>query len=64
MCGYDKVGAFRNQILNFARAICGEEGLLIDSDDALASVEVVEAAYESLRKNHWTAVNNGDGAKA
>ena len=62
--GYDKVGAFRNQILNFARAISGEEGLLIDSDDALASVEVVEAAYESLQRNHWTAVNNGNGAKA
>ena len=62
--GYDKVGAFRNQILNFARAISGEEGLLIDSDDALASVEVVEAAYESLQRNHWTAVNNGNGARA
>jgi predicted dehydrogenase len=61
--GYDKVGAFRNQILNFARSIAGEEGLLIDSEDALASVEVVEAAYESLRQNHWTAVNNGGGAK-
>jgi predicted dehydrogenase len=60
--GYDKVGAFRNQILNFARAISGEEGLLIDSDDALASVEVVEAAYESLRQNHWTTVANGESA--
>ena len=62
--GYDKVGAFRNQILNFARSIAGEEGLLIDSEDALASVEVVEAAYESLRQNHWTHVSNGDNANA
>ena len=60
--GYDKVGAFRNQILNFARSIAGEEGLLIDSEDALASVEVVEAAYESLRQNHWTTVANGESA--
>ncbi len=60
--GYDKVGAFRNQLLNFARAIAGQEGLLIDSDDALASVEVVEAAYESLRQNHWTTVANGESA--
>jgi predicted dehydrogenase len=57
--GYDKVGAFRNQIVNFANAINGEERLIIDSDDALASVEVVEAAYESLSQNHWTPVANG-----
>jgi predicted dehydrogenase len=57
--GYDKVGAFRNQIHNFSRAIAGKERLLIDAVDALASVEVVEAAYESLDRNHWTAVRNG-----
>ena len=60
--GYDKVGAFRNQIVNFANAIKGEDRLLIDTTDALASVEVVEAAYESLRENHWTPVNNGHTA--
>ncbi len=60
--GYDKVEAFRSQIDNFARAIAGEEKLLITSDDALASVEVVEAAYAALRQNRWTTVNtvNGD----
>jgi predicted dehydrogenase len=57
--GYDKVGAFRNQILNFANAIHGKEALIIKAEDAVASVEVVEAAYESLGKNHWTAVKNG-----
>lgn len=56
--GYDKVGAFRNQIVNFAKSIGGRERLLIDPSDALASVEVVEAAYKSLREDHWTAVNN------
>jgi predicted dehydrogenase len=56
--GYDKVDAFRSQIVNFANAINGNEQLLIDADDALASVEVVEAAYESLSQNHWTPVNN------
>jgi predicted dehydrogenase len=60
--GYDKVGAFRNQIINFAAAINGVEKLLIDADDAIASVEVVEAAYESLSKTHWTAVKNGHTA--
>jgi predicted dehydrogenase len=60
--GYDKIEAFRNQILNFANAISGTENLLITSDDALASVEVVEAAYQSLSENHWTQVKNGEPA--
>lgn len=60
--GYDKVGAFRNQIVNFANAIKGEDRLLIGADDAIASVEVVDAAYESLSQNHWTTVKNGQNA--
>ena len=60
--GYDKIGAFRNQIVNFTRAIHGEEALLINAEDAVASVEVVEAAYQSLRQNHWTEVRNGSAA--
>ena len=57
--GYDKLQAFRNQIDNFARAIRGEERLLITAEDALASVEVIETAYTVLRQNHWTAVGCG-----
>jgi predicted dehydrogenase len=56
--GYDKVQAFRSQIENFSRAIKGREALLIDADDAFASVRVIEAAYDSLRENHWTSVKN------
>jgi predicted dehydrogenase len=55
--GYDKVQAFRNQIDNFSHAIVGEEALLVTPEDALASVEVVEAAYAALRENRWTTVN-------
>ena len=62
--GYDKVQAFRSQICNFARAINGDEILLINGTDALASVRVVEAAYDSLRENHWREVNNGVAALA
>jgi len=62
--GYDKVGAFRNQLQNFTRAIRGEEKLLINGTDAVASVEVVEAAYESLGGNHWTAVKNGNSSNS
>jgi len=62
--GYDKVGAFRNQILNFSRSIRGDEVLLINGKDALASVRVIEAAYQSLRQNHWIGVSNGASATA
>ncbi len=55
--GYSKLQAFRSQIANFAGAIRGEEELRITAEDALASVEVVEAAYRSLRQQHWTTVN-------
>ena len=54
--GYDKVGAFSNQLKNFAGAIAGEEDLIIDSNDALASVMTMETAYEALRSNEWHTV--------
>jgi predicted dehydrogenase len=56
--GYDKVQAFRRQIQNFSRALRGRERLLIDAEDAIASVEVIEAAYESLRASHWLPVRH------
>ncbi|HEV8725029.1 MAG TPA: Gfo/Idh/MocA family oxidoreductase [Candidatus Binatia bacterium] len=55
--GYNKVQAFRSQILNFTKAIRGEEALLITPEDALASVEVIEAAYSALRQDHWVPVD-------
>ena len=58
--GYDKVQAFVNQIENFAGAINGKEELLINSEDALASVEVIETAYASLRNLRWQAVGVND----
>jgi predicted dehydrogenase len=54
--GYHKVQAFRDQLANFAAAILGEDRLLITAQDALASVEVIEAAYRSLDKSQWTPV--------
>jgi predicted dehydrogenase len=55
--GYDKLEAFRSQIKNFCMAIRGEQALLIDAEDALASVEVIEASYAALRQNQWIAVD-------
>lgn len=54
--GYDKVQAFRSKIENFAKAISGKEELLTKPEDALASVEVIEAAYKSLNQNLWQKV--------
>ncbi len=54
--GYDKVAAFRKQVENFSRAILGQEPLLITDEDALASVRVIDAAYQSLRRNDWVPV--------
>jgi predicted dehydrogenase len=54
--GYEKVQAFRAQIGNFARAIRGEDELRIGLEDALASVEVIEAAYQALHGSRWTAI--------
>ena len=55
--GYDKVAAFKNQIENFADAIQRGKPLVVTPADALASVEVVEAAYESMRNSHWESVS-------
>lgn len=55
--GYDKVQAFVSQLDNFSRAINGTEPLRITAADALASVEVIEAAYAALRRSQWTAIN-------
>jgi len=54
--GYDKVQAFRNQIENFARSLCGLEPLLITEVDAAASVQVIESAYAALRRHRWTPI--------
>jgi predicted dehydrogenase len=54
--GYNKVQAFRDGLGNFARACRDGEPLLITAQDSLASVQVIEAAYRSLREPHWTGV--------
>ncbi len=54
--GYDKVQAFRSKIENFRNAIVSGEELLTKPEDALASVEVIEAAYKSLNQSLWQKV--------
>lgn len=55
--GYDKVQAFRSNIINFCGGIRGEEALLVTPGDAMASVEVIEAAYAALARSQWTKVS-------
>jgi predicted dehydrogenase len=54
--GYDKVGAMGGSVENFCKAVAGREALLITAEDAIASVAVVEQAYESMRSAHWVPV--------
>jgi predicted dehydrogenase len=42
---------------NFCAALRGEDRLLITAADALASVQVIEAAYASMNRDDWVAVS-------
>ena len=44
------------EVVNFARTILGRESLLITADDAIASVDVIAAAYRSITRRQWVAV--------
>lgn len=54
--GYDKVQAFGSQLDNFAAAVAGHEPLRITLEDALASVEVIETAYDAMWRTSWVPV--------
>jgi predicted dehydrogenase len=56
--GYDKVQAFRDQLRNFCFAIAGVAELLITPRDALASVEVIQAAYAALECARWERIGS------
>src|SRR5947207_6314592 len=55
--GYEKVQAFRSQIDNFVRSIHGAEAPLITLADALASLEVISAAYEAMWRHGWGPID-------
>jgi predicted dehydrogenase len=54
--GYDKVRSLAKQAENFVSTLRGREMPLITPQDALASVEVIEAAYSSTKRDNWTPV--------
>ena len=54
--GYNKVDAFVRQLENFAAAIQGQQDLVVTPADALASVEVIEAAYRGMERGNWEPI--------
>ena len=54
--GYDKLAAMGEQLRNFVAAVDGREPLAVGTDDAIASVEVIEAAYRSLGTQSFVPV--------
>lgn len=56
--GYNKVEAFRAQLENFCGAIEGECELAVTPRDALASVEVIRAAYAALESARWERIGS------
>ena len=60
--GYDKVQAFRAQIENFSRSVQGLEALVIDADDAVASVDVIQSGYQAMAQHSWVPIPSSDEA--
>ena len=56
--GYDKIAAFRGQLANFCNHVRNGEPLLISPEDAIASVEVIQAAYQALHKRQWVSLRS------
>lgn len=54
--GYNKLDCMRRAVENFCGAISGDEQLLISPEEAIASVDVIEAAYTSLGRGGWVPV--------
>jgi predicted dehydrogenase len=58
--GYNKFAAFTAQIENFCDAIHGEDALRIQPHDAIASVDVIEVAYEAMRQSSWLPIEGAE----
>jgi predicted dehydrogenase len=56
--GYDKIQAFRDQLENFCDAIKGDANLVVTPRDALASVDVIQAAYAALEYARWERIGS------
>ncbi len=55
--GYDKVQAFVDQLDNFVLGIHEIADFVVSPEDALASVEVIETAYQALADSRWHPIS-------
>ncbi|HWP46794.1 MAG TPA: Gfo/Idh/MocA family oxidoreductase [Candidatus Limnocylindrales bacterium] len=56
--GYDKQKAFTRQLQHFVNCLLHHEIPIITPQDAVESVRVIDAAYESARFNKWLDIGN------
>lgn len=56
--GYNKIDAFKRQVVNFVETIRETAAPIITMDDGLKSVELIEAAYRSMERNQWIEIRN------
>jgi predicted dehydrogenase len=54
--GYDKIAAFQAQLENFVACITDDTAAVIVATDALASVVVVDCAYQSAQEERWVTI--------
>lgn len=55
--GYSKMDALRANVENFVSASVGVDEMRIMKDDVMASVAVIDAAYEAIRTGQWVKVS-------
>lgn len=61
--GYEKLACMQAQLQNLCNALRGTEELVITAEDALSSVGVIEAAYQSLATSEWRHVTTRVAAR-
>lgn len=54
--GYDKIAAFQAQLENFVACITDDTAAVIVATDALASVVVIDCAYQSAQEERWVTI--------
>tara|TARA_R110002072_G_scaffold228234_14_gene385487 strand:- start:33342 stop:34331 length:990 start_codon:yes stop_codon:yes gene_type:complete len=54
--GYDKIAAFQAQLENFVACVQGDGEPVIGDTDAMASVVVIDCAYQSAQQERWVSI--------
>ncbi|MGK0153451.1 MAG: putative dehydrogenase [Neolewinella sp.] len=54
--GYDKIAAFQAQLENFVLCVSSDTAAVIGDTDAMASVVVIDCAYQSAQQERWVTI--------